>query len=58
MTFPRYLAFCKYWKRSPPLHKMVAAYLGTGGADNKPQGEDHRNLAGIFGGGQGKINVS
>lgn len=31
MTIPRYLALAKYWKEWPPIHKLVAAYLGYKG---------------------------
>ena len=28
MTIPRLLEMSEYWKKRPPLHEMVAAYLG------------------------------
>lgn len=28
MTLPRLYAIWKQWKRSPPMHVMIAAYLG------------------------------
>jgi hypothetical protein len=31
MTVPRLKAMTAYWQHSPPVHMMVAAYLGIGG---------------------------
>lgn len=28
LTLHRYYALCEYWRDHPPLHIMVAAYLG------------------------------
>lgn len=28
LTLPRYEALCRYWESHPPVHLMVAAYLG------------------------------
>jgi hypothetical protein len=28
MTLPEYYRLCRYWRAHPPLHLMVAAYLG------------------------------
>ena len=28
LTLPRYLALSRYWSDHPPIHLMVAAYLG------------------------------
>lgn len=28
MDFPRLGTFNKYWKKNPPVHKMVASYFG------------------------------
>lgn len=33
LTIPRYLALLRYWKQSPPIHMLVAAYMGFKGAD-------------------------
>jgi hypothetical protein len=30
MTLPRFLALSRYWAKHPPVHLMVAAYLGIG----------------------------
>jgi hypothetical protein len=30
MTIPRYLTLTDYWSRHPPIHLMMAAYLGVG----------------------------
>jgi hypothetical protein len=29
MPFPDYLRLARYWRRQPPVHLMVAAYLGV-----------------------------
>ncbi len=29
MEFPDYLRLARYWRRHPPVHLMVAAYLGV-----------------------------
>ncbi|MGB8422178.1 hypothetical protein [Paraburkholderia sp.] len=46
MTLPRLHAVWKQWKRFPPIHKMVAVYLGMG----KPDDEVPQNvpLDGMF----------
>ncbi len=28
LTIPRYLAMARYWRAHPPVHLMVAGYLG------------------------------
>lgn len=28
MTLPRLAAMTEYWRSSPPLHQLVAAYIG------------------------------
>lgn len=37
MTVPRYLAIQRYQKDTPPLHIMVAGYLGIGGGSGGQQ---------------------
>lgn len=36
MTIPRLDAFNRYWERNPPVHMLVAAYMGIG-AKAKPK---------------------
>jgi hypothetical protein len=36
MTLPEYYRLCRYWRSHPPLHLMVAGYLGI-----KPPAERH-----------------
>lgn len=31
MTIPRYVALVEYWKSWPPLHQLVAAWMGYKG---------------------------
>ena len=56
MTFPRYFALCRYWRKNPPLQKMVQAYLGIKD-EGSEGGADHRELAGLFGPGSGVNHV-
>jgi hypothetical protein len=37
MTLPRLEIIWRQWKRFPPLHMMVGAYLGYGKKEAKPQ---------------------
>ena len=37
MTLPRFERLCRYWSAHPPLHLLVAAYLGV------PAGERRKN---------------
>lgn len=39
MTVPRLKAMTAYWKHSPPVHLMVAAYLGVGTKEADKQGD-------------------
>lgn len=47
MTIPRLKAISAYQKRFPPLHIMVAGYLGAGdnGASSKPSEIDGDGLS-------------
>jgi hypothetical protein len=38
MTVPQLSEFNLYWKKNPPLHMMVAAYLGIG-KEKEPEGD-------------------
>jgi hypothetical protein len=40
MTFPRLAALNVYWKRNPPLHQLVANYLGYNGKAEKTEQVD------------------
>lgn len=37
LDLPSLGAFTRYWKRHPPVHVLVAAYLGVESADEPPQ---------------------
>lgn len=39
MTVPRLKAMTAYWKHSPPVHLMVAAYLGVGSKQEEDKGD-------------------
>jgi len=47
MTVPRFQALARYWQRHPPLHLMVAAYLGIR-PEPRPKG-DLGDLLALFG---------
>ncbi|MEC4589499.1 hypothetical protein VPG91_00725 [Nitrospirillum amazonense] len=38
-TLPRYQALWRYWRRNPPVHLMVAAYLGIKSGGPPPADE-------------------
>ncbi|MBB6251712.1 hypothetical protein [Nitrospirillum iridis] len=38
-TLPRYQALWRYWRHHPPVHLMVAAYLGLAPDGPPPTGE-------------------
>lgn len=38
MTVPRLKAMTAYWKHSPPIHLMIAAYFGIGDKKEEQQG--------------------
>lgn len=48
MTIPRYLAIQKYQKNNPPLHIMVAAYLGVGGDSGDRKSGTDENGQSLF----------
>ena len=50
MTVPRYLAIQRYQKDTPPLHIMVAGYLGigSGGQQKSEVDEDGNSLFDLF----------
>lgn len=41
MDLPRQEVLNKHWKRSPPVHFSVAAYLGWGKSDGASSPEQH-----------------
>jgi len=43
MDLPRLEAMNAYWKKHPPLHLMVQAFLGIGEAPGTKPGEDEQN---------------
>mgnify|MGYP003385358284 CR=1 FL=1 len=45
MTVPRLVAMNKYWATSPPVHAMIAAYLGVG---KKEEPDDIGDLMRMF----------
>lgn len=52
MTLPELGALARYWKRNPPVHIAVAAYLGLGKADAPKRSlstGDLQQVAGMFG---------
>lgn len=50
MTLPRLDAMNAYWERNPPLHQLVAAYMGFK-SEEKPK--DVSELVAAMGGGNG-----
>lgn len=40
MDLHRYAAFCRQWRRSPPLRDMVQAYLGIESVADQPLPQD------------------
>jgi hypothetical protein len=48
MTMARYLALRRYWARHPPVHLMVAAYLGIGKSAREPECGDLGELVAAF----------
>ena len=51
MTIPRYLAISKYQHNNPPLHLMVAAYMGAGrnsGSEKSGTDENGQSLFDLF----------
>jgi len=55
MTLPRLDAFTEYWKSNPPMHQMVATYLGYKSAEKKEPEKDMTlaDLMSALGGGNG-----
>ncbi|WP_148293732.1 hypothetical protein [Azospirillum sp. B4] len=45
-TLPRYHALWRYWRRHPPVHLMVAAYLGI--KPDEPSPVDEIGLADLL----------
>ena len=37
MTVPRLVAMSSYWERWPPVHKLVAMYMGIKPKEEKPK---------------------
>jgi hypothetical protein len=35
MTLPRFMVLARYWAKHPPIHLMVAAYLGFSGTPGR-----------------------
>ena len=52
MTIPRVVALFEHFKTSPPLHVMVAAYLGVGRSGGKPKQDLGELLAMVGPGGK------
>jgi len=48
MTVPRLAALSKYWRDYPPVHIMVAAYLGIGKTEKKEVDDDGNSLFDLF----------
>ena len=40
LTWPRINALCRYWQDHPPVHELVAAYMGV-----KPENKEQNSLA-------------
>lgn len=36
MTFPRFYALLDHWQKHPPVHLLVAAFLGYGEKTRRP----------------------
>lgn len=50
MTLPRLAAMESYWESNPPVHQLIAAYMGYKKPE-KPQGiEDFAKAMGAFNG--------
>lgn len=48
MTIPRLKAITEYQQENPPIHVMIAAYLGAGKAQASETNEDGQSLFELF----------
>jgi hypothetical protein len=48
MTLPEFAMLCRYWRRSPPTHLLLAALLGAGEGGEATRG-DYADLFRLFG---------
>jgi hypothetical protein len=46
MTLPEFAMLCRYWRRSPPTHLVLAALLGAG---REAERGDYADLFRLFG---------
>lgn len=53
VDLPRLTALSGYWRRHPPMHIMVAAYLGVGDKPARERDEDGTSLFDLFPGSPG-----
>ncbi len=53
MTLPRFERLCRYWAAHPPLHVVVAAYLGVSGRERRTN--DLGELLAMAKGGDGTL---
>jgi hypothetical protein len=52
LTVPRLMALNRYWANHPPVHIMIAAYLGVKPRETRKNTEhDMRELIAMFGAG-------
>lgn len=49
MTIPRLQAMSDYWQEHPPLHQLVATFLGV--KSKAPKEQDNASLLELVGGG-------